>query len=136
MKQTLLLVLCTVFFFKAHAQQLGPQDTLRSTNRTFGPADSLLHIMDGFSSNFFFQAQQNTLSASDFLKPGFVAFAEAQRSVKPFLFSAFEAIKAFTLVLITLPIFYSCSHQVISTMTRLIAAADWPVPISPWPPAQ
>jgi len=88
MKQTLLLVLCTVFFFKAQAQQLGPQDTLRSTNRTFGPADSLLHIMDGFSSNFFFQAQQNTLSASDFLKPGFVVFAEAQRSVKPFLFSA------------------------------------------------
>lgn len=88
MKQTLLLVLYTVFFFKAQAQQLGPQDTLRSTNRTFGPADSLLHIMDGFSSNFFFQAQQNTLLASDFLKPGFVAFAEAQRSVKPFLFSA------------------------------------------------
>ena len=88
MKQTLLLVLCTVFYFTAQAQQLGPQDTLRSVNRTFGPADSLLHIMDGFSSSFFIQAQQNTLNATDFLKPGFVAFAEAKRSVKPFLFSA------------------------------------------------
>jgi hypothetical protein len=44
--------------------------------------------MDGFSSNFFFQAHQNSLNVTDFLKPGFVAFAEAKRSVKPFLFSA------------------------------------------------
>ena len=88
MKLTVILVLCTVFYAKALAQKFGPQDTLRITNRTFGPTDSLLHIMDGFSASFFFQTQQNNLLATDYLMPGFVAFAEAQRSAKPFLFSA------------------------------------------------
>jgi hypothetical protein len=88
MKLTVILVLCTVFYSKALAQKLGPQDTLLITNRTFGATDSLLQIMDGFSSNFFFQAQQNTLCATDFLKPGFVTFSEAKQIRKPFLFSA------------------------------------------------
>lgn len=73
---------------KACAQLLGPEDTLLHTSRTFGTSNELLHVMDGFSSSFFLQAQQSVPTASDILQPGLSSFSSANSSTKPFIFSA------------------------------------------------
>ena len=88
MKKLVVIVCLGLLCGKAYAQKLGPEDTLVHTNRTFGPVNSLMHVMDGFSSSFFLQPQQISLAATDLLKPGFSSFSTADNSKKPFLFSA------------------------------------------------
>lgn len=88
MKKLVVIVCLGLLCAKAYAQKLGPEDTLVHTNRTFGPVNSLMHVMDGFSSSFFLQPQQISLAATDLLKPGFSSFSTADNSKKPFLFSA------------------------------------------------
>ncbi|MFM8596498.1 MAG: putative porin [Flavobacteriales bacterium] len=77
------LLSCEVF-----AQRLGPTDTLNYSNRTFGSNNDLLHIMDGFSSSYFFQPQQTSPTAIDVLQPGLSCLSSANLSDKPMIFSA------------------------------------------------
>ncbi len=88
MNKSLVFALFSFIFGKACAQLLGPEDTLLHTNRTFGTSNDLMHVMDGFSSTFFLQAQQNAPTAYDLLQPGLSSFSSANRSIKPFVFSA------------------------------------------------
>lgn len=85
------LVIVALFIFycgKVFSQELGPEDTLFHTSRTFGTTNELVHVMDGFSSSFFFQPQHSVVNALDLLQPGLSSFSTADKAVKPFLFSA------------------------------------------------
>lgn len=88
MKYLVVIVAFSCFYSTAFTQKLGPEDTLLHTNRTFGNAQSLMHVMDGFSSSFFFQAQQSYPNPIELFQPGFTSFATANKTKKPLLFSA------------------------------------------------
>lgn len=88
MNKLLVFALFSFILGKACAQLLGPEDTLLHTSRTFGTSNELLHVMDGFSSSFFLQAQQSVPTASELLQPGLSSFSSANCSAKPFIFSA------------------------------------------------
>lgn len=85
------LVVVALFIFycgEVFSQELGPEDTLLHSSRTYGTTNELLHVMDGFSSSFFFQPQHSVINALDLLQPGLSSFSTAEKAVKPFLFSA------------------------------------------------
>lgn len=87
MKRALLVfqILCLTAI--ATAQKL-PQDTLKSSHRTFGSSDSLLHVMDGFATTFFVHPSSTLLSAEQLLLPGCTGFTNSVATAKPILFSA------------------------------------------------
>lgn len=88
MKYCLFVFIWLSFFGRFSAQTLGPVDTLKSSQRTFGSADSLLEIMQGFSSTFFTGPQLVALSPTKLLLPGLTYFSQYELIKKPLLFSA------------------------------------------------
>jgi hypothetical protein len=88
MKSALLvfIVVCSINWLTA--QQLGPQDTLCSTHRTFGLPDSLLEITSGFGATFFIGPQQTTFNPLGLLQPGLLNFSSLAQQRKKLTFSA------------------------------------------------
>lgn len=80
----LLILLCS----RIEAQHLGPVDTLKLENRTFGDLHSLTQQMNGFGANFFFNPQYSHLTAADLYQPGLTTFVSPQMLHKPLTFSA------------------------------------------------
>lgn len=88
MKYFLSFLLLILHCSRIAAQQLGPVDTFKLENRTFGDLHSLTQQMNGFGSNFFFNPQHTLLAASDLYQPGLTTFVSPQMLLKPLTFSA------------------------------------------------
>lgn len=88
MRLSLLLLFVFSFVRASWAQLLVAPDTLRSTDRVIGPADSLLQFMDGFSSPFFISPGQTQPSLWSVFKPGLAPLSTAAFSHQNLTFSA------------------------------------------------
>ena len=88
MRLSLLLLFVISFVQASRAQLFVAQDTLRSSDRVIGPADSLLQFMDGFSSPFFISPGQTQPSLWSVFKPGLAPLSTAAFSHQNLTFSA------------------------------------------------
>ena len=88
MRLSLLRLFVFSFVRASWAQLLVAPDTLRSTDRVIGPADSLLQFMDGFSSPFFISPGQTQPSLWSVFKPGLAPLSIAAFSHQNLTFSA------------------------------------------------
>ena len=88
MRLSLLLLFVISFVQASRAQLFVAQDTLRSSDRVIGPADSLLQFMDGFSSPFFISPGQTQPSLWSVFKPGLAPLSTAAFSLQNLTFSA------------------------------------------------
>jgi hypothetical protein len=70
------------------AQQLGPQDTITATNRTFGEMQALTQQMNGFGATFFINPASTTFDAQSLYLPGFSTLIDENACKKPLTFSA------------------------------------------------
>ncbi len=88
MRLSLLLFFVISLVHASWAQLLVAPDTLRSSNRVVGPADSLLQFMDGFSSPFFISPRQTQPGLWSIFKPGLAPLSTAAFSHQNLTFSA------------------------------------------------
>ncbi|MFM7007503.1 MAG: putative porin [Flavobacteriales bacterium] len=88
MKYGLFVFILLSFLASARAQTLGPVDTLKSSQRTFGSSDTLLEVMQGFASTFYTGPQMLALSPHHLLLPGLSYFSQQEFVKKPLMFSA------------------------------------------------
>lgn len=88
MRLSLLLLFVISFVQASRAQLFVAPDTLRSSDRVIGPADSLLQFMDGFSSPFFISPGQTQPSLWSVFKPGLAPLSTAAFSHQNLTFSA------------------------------------------------
>jgi hypothetical protein len=88
MRLSLLLFFVFSFVHVSRAQLLVAPDTLRSSDRVIGPADSLLQFMAGFSSPFFLSPGQIQPSLWSLFKPGLAPLSTAAFSHQNLTFSA------------------------------------------------
>jgi hypothetical protein len=70
------------------AQHLGPQDTLKATDRTFGTLPALSQQMNGFGAAFFSNPSNSSLDATMLYQPGLTALVDQNACSKPLTFSA------------------------------------------------
>ena len=88
MRLSLLLLFVISFVQASRAQLFVAPDTLRSSDRVIGPADSLLQFMYGFSSPFFISPGQTQPSLWSVFKPGLAPLSTAAFSHQNLTFSA------------------------------------------------
>jgi len=70
------------------AQHLGPQDTLKATDRTFGTLPALSQQMNGFGAAFFSNPSNSSLDATMLYRLGLTALVDQNACSKPLTFSA------------------------------------------------